>query len=120
MCYLAHEYGLKVMMHSCGGIKPIIPFLISAGVDILDPIQTTAKDMAPEDLADTFGGKIIFHGGVDTQQLLPYGTPDEVINEKRWLIEVFTSKGGYIFAPGQVISKDVPLENILAMYNIKQ
>ena len=118
LCLLARTYGLKVMMHSCGGIRPIIPYLIKAGVDILDPVQTTASDMAPEELAEIFGGRIIFHGGMDTQQLLPYGSPRQVVEERDGLIRIFTRKGGYIMAPGQVLGRDVPIDNILAMYSL--
>lgn len=117
MCSLAHEYGLKVMMHSCGGIKPILKYLISAGVDIFDPVQTTARGMDPELLADEFGSRLIFHGGLDTQKLLPFGSSEEVKRKSDALKEIFTRKGGYILAPGQVLCKDIPLENILAMYN---
>lgn len=116
LCQLAHSYGKKVMMHSCGGIAPIIPHLISAGVDILDPIQTTAKGMEPRVLEESFGGKIVFHGGVDTQQLLPFGTPEQVETESTSLIEIFSKNNSYIFAPSQILSKDVPCENVDAMY----
>lgn len=113
---LAHSYGLKVMMHSCGAIAEIIPSLIDAGVDILDPIQTTAKDMDPEKLAKDFGGQIVFHGGIDTQQILPYGTSEEVEAHVSGIIRELGSKGGYIFAPSQILGPDIPMENIVAMY----
>jgi uroporphyrinogen decarboxylase len=113
---LAHSYGLRVMMHSCGGIAEIIPHLIEAGVEILDPIQLTARGMEPDRLAGAFGGQIVFHGGVDTQRVLPYGTPDEVVRHAAEVARVLGSKGGYIFAPSQILGPDIPVENILAMY----
>lgn len=115
LCEMAQSYGITVMMHSCGGIKPIIHHLINAGVEILDPIQITANNMDPEVLANDFGEKLIFHGGIDTQRVLPIGSVDEVRNESERLINIFENCG-YIFAPGQVINKDVPAENIDAMY----
>lgn len=113
---LAHSYGIKVMMHSCGSISKIIPELIDVGVEILDPIQVTAKDMEPQFLAEQFGGKIVFHGGIDTQQVLPTATPDEVREHVRFVTQTLGSKGGYILAPSQLLGPDIPLENILAMY----
>lgn len=113
---LTHSYGLKVMMHSCGSISEIIPYLIEAGVDILDPIQVTANKMLPDTLADKFGGKIVFHGGVDTQQVLPNASASEVEQHSIFTIKSLGSKGGYIFAPSQLLGPDIPVENILAMY----
>lgn len=115
---LAHSYGLKVMMHSCGGISEIISFLIEAGVEILDPIQLTAQGMEAKRLADDFGGKIVFHGGVDTQHVLPQGTPEEVASHASDVIHVLGQKGGYIFAPSQILGPDIPIENIMAMYGV--
>ncbi len=113
---LAHSYGLKVMMHSCGGVAEIISDLIEAGVDILDPIQVTATGMEPRSLAERFGGGIVFHGGVDTQGVLPFGTPQEVAAHAREVAATLGAKGGYIFAPSQLLGPDIPLENIVAMY----
>ena len=113
---LAHSYGFKVMMHSCGGVSEIIDDLIEAGVDILDPIQVTAAGMDPKSLADRFGGRIVFHGGVDTQQVLPKAAPEEVARHARDVANTLSEKGGYIFAPSQLLGSDTPLENIVAMY----
>jgi len=113
---LAHGYGLKVMMHSCGAIAELIPDLIEAGIDILDPIQVTAAGMEPRSLADRFGGRIVFHGGVDTQGVLPFGTPEEVAAHAREVADTLGAKGGYIFAPSQVLGPDIPMENIVTMY----
>lgn len=116
MTELAHSYGLKVMMHSCGSIVPLIGDIINAGVDMLDPIQVTAKGMEPENLAEKFGGKIVFHGGVDTQHLLTKGTPADVEAATRHNLKVFEKCGGYICEPSQIFNVDIPTENILAMY----
>ncbi len=116
---LAHGYGLKVMMHSCGAISGIIPHLIEAGVDILDPIQVTAAGMEPPSLAEHFGGKIVFHGGIDTQQVLPFGTPEEVTAHAKGVSDALNAKGGYIFAPSQILGPDIPVENVIAMYGAK-
>lgn len=113
---LAHSYGVKVMMHSCGAVSGIIPSLIDAGVDILDPIQVTARGMEPEALADKFGGRIIFHGGIDTQQVLPKAAAAEVAEHAEQVAKTLGESNGYIFAPSQLLGPDIPIENILAMY----
>lgn len=114
----AHRYNIKVMMHSCGAISEIIPDLIKAGVDILDPIQVSANGMAPAKLAKDFGGKIIFHGGIDTQHILPKGTPNHVRQHCIEIIEILGAAGGYIFAPSQILGIDIPVENIDSMYAV--
>lgn len=113
---LAHSYGLKVMMHSCGAISEIIPYLIEAGVDILDPIQVTASGMEPNMLSDKFSDKMIFHGGIDTQQVLPYSDPEIVATHAEMVIKILGKRNGYIFAPSQILGEDIPVENIIAMY----
>lgn len=113
---LAHSYGLTVMMHSCGAIAEIIPLLIDAGVDVLDPIQVTAKGMDAASLKRDFGKRMVFHGGIDTQEILPRGSAEDVREHVRRTIEVLGKDGGYIFAPSQILQADVPLGNIEAMY----
>ncbi len=116
---LAHGYGLKVMMHSCGAIAPLIPLLIEAGIDILDPIQVTAAGMVPSDIKARFGDRLVFHGGVDTQRVLPFGTPEEVACHARETAAILGRDGGYIFAPCQILGPDIPTANLLAMYGLK-
>ena len=116
ICNLAHSYNIQVMMHSCGAIFEIIPMLIQAGVDILDPVQVTAKGMEPKKLKKSFGDQIIFHGGIDTQQILPKGTSDQVKQHCIDTINIFGKNGDYIFAPSQVLCPDIPVENIDVMY----
>ena len=112
----AHARGMRTMLHSCGSIRPIIPDLIECGVDILDPVQPLAAGMNPYELKREFGRDLCFHGAVDIQQLLPHGSADEVRDEVRRLTEVLGSDGGYILCPAHVVQADVPLENILAVY----
>jgi len=108
----------KVFVHSCGAIYPLIPEFIDAGVDILNPVQCSAAGMDPKRLKREFGRDLVFWGaGVDTQNTLPFGTPDEVYREVRQRIEVFFEDGtGYVFSPIHNILSNVPVENILAMF----
>lgn len=115
LCSLAHGYGLKVMMHSCGGIEPIIGDLIEAGVDILDPVQVTARGMSIAELKDKYAGRLVFHGGLDTQQLLPRGTAQQVASQVSELFDAFGPK--YIFAGSQILSDDIPVSNIVSAYD---
>ncbi|KPJ58737.1 MAG: hypothetical protein AMS15_07755 [Planctomycetes bacterium DG_23] len=111
----AKSFGLKVMFHSCGSIKALIPDLIGLGVDILNPIQVRAKNMQPAVLKAEFGEKIAFHGAIDIQETLPRGTVDEVRAEVRRMKKAL-GPTGYILAPTHNIQIDTPVENILAMY----
>lgn len=112
---LAHQHGAYYLQHSCGAVRPIISNLIDCHVDGLDPIQKVVG-MEPEGLKADFGHKICFHGGIDTQNILPHGTPEEVHAEAKHFIETLHKDGGYILGPSQDFEGDVPLENILALY----
>jgi uroporphyrinogen decarboxylase len=114
---LAHEYGIKVMFHSCGAVREIIPDLINLGVDILNPLQANAKGMAPDELKKEFGGKLCFHGSLDTQRTLPFGTEEEVRREVRDRVETLSPGGGFILSPAHNFQKNTPLANIIAMYD---
>ena len=118
-CYfdVSHEYSCNVMKHSCGAVRDIIPFLIEDGVDILDPIQVAAAGMALPDLVRDFGDGFCFHGGVDTQRTLPFGSVTDVRAEVRSYIDLTRHRGGYILCGSQEFIEDIPLENILAMYD---
>lgn len=118
LCQLAHGHGLKVMTHSCGAIGPLIPDLIETGVDILDPVQTTAIGMEPMKLKKEFGDRIVFHGAIDTQNILLNETPDGVRKNARYMIDTLGRGGGYIFASCNSLQEDLPLENIDAMYQV--
>ena len=112
-----HNLGGKVLYHSCGSITPFIPHLIECGVDLLDPIQPTGPEMAPERLHGEFGARLCFHGGIDMQHLLPHGSPADVQQEVRRYCTVLGKDGGYVLAPTHLFQPDVPPENILAVYD---
>lgn len=107
----------KTFIHSCGSIMPLIPDIIEAGFDILNPVQTSATNMDPVDLKAKFGDRLTFWGGgIDTQKTLPFGTPDEVRQSVRERLEIFGKGGGYIFNPIHNVQAQVPIENLLALY----
>lgn len=107
----------KTFIHSCGAIYELIPDLIDAGFDILNPVQISAEGMDAKKLKSEFGKEIVFWGGgIDTQHTLPFGTPGEVYNEVRKNIETFADGGGYVFNSVHNVQSNVPLENILAMF----
>ncbi|MBP3647765.1 MAG: hypothetical protein J6K55_15220 [Clostridia bacterium] len=110
----AHRHGMKVLLHSCGSIYRVIPRLIDAGVDALHPIQAKAANMDAVTLAREFNGKIVFVGGVDTQQLLPSSTPRQVKEEVYRLRDLFGPN--FVVSPShESILPDVPWENVQAM-----
>jgi uroporphyrinogen decarboxylase len=112
----AHGYGLRVMMHSCGSIVKLIPLLIEAGVEILDPVQVTALGMEPASLKQTYGQSVVFHGGIDVQRVLPNASEDEAHEHARQTIHTLGQNGGYIFAPTQIFQPDIPARNVAAAY----
>lgn len=113
---LIHSYGKDVWVHSCGNIERIIPSLVEMKLDVLNPIQPEAMDIAK--LKRLYGDNLTFWGGVSTQQTLPYGTPDDVKRESREVREILSNGGGYIFAPAQGIQHDVPTANIIALIEV--
>ncbi len=116
MIDLIHNLDARVMVHSCGSVRMYIPDLIKLGVDILDPIQPTGPVMSPERLKAEFGDQLAFHGGIDMQQLLPHGSPEQVQQQVRRYCDILGEGGGYILAPAHLFQPDVPPENIVAMY----
>jgi uroporphyrinogen decarboxylase len=115
---MAHSHGVKVMFHSCGAIAPLIDRIIALGVDILDPIQVAAKGMDPGPLKAAFGSRICLHGSIDTQYVLPRGSPAEVGRAVRDMIRILGAGGGFILAPSHVLQTDVSTENIVALYDM--
>jgi len=107
--------GVKIMFHSCGGIRPIIPDLIEIGLQILDPVQPRATGMDSSELKREFGDRLAFHGGVDEQQVLPLGSQEDVEEEVRRRLTAFGTGGGYILAPSHYVQADTPPANIVAM-----
>lgn len=108
--------GKLVMHHSCGSVAKWIPTFLEMGLNILEPIQVRAAGMNPGELAPLYGGKLCFHGSVDTQGTLPFGTVDDVRREVRERVETFRPYGGFTIAPSQHLMTDIPVENIAAMY----
>ena len=116
LCRMAHDAGLNVFLHCCGSSRQIIPDLIDLGVDVLNPIQPQAAGMDPADLKTQFGDRLSFHGAIDTQSLLPFGSPNDVFREVKHAFETLGRGGGYILAPVHTVEGDVPVENVLAVY----
>jgi uroporphyrinogen decarboxylase len=115
MFSIVHKYGAINMLHSCGNVEPLIPYLIDAGLDVLNPVQPQAMNI--EALGEKYRGKICFFGGVDVQGTLPRGSKRDVENEVKHLIWTLGDEnGGYIGGTSHTILCDTPLENIKAMY----
>ena len=106
----------KVFKHSCGSVDRFIPSFIEAGFDILNPVQCSAVGMDPEHLKTTYGDRIIFWGGgVDTQQVLPFGTPEEVRKQVLERCRIFSRNGGFVFNAIHNVQARTPVRNIVAM-----
>ncbi|MDW8070854.1 MAG: uroporphyrinogen decarboxylase family protein, partial [Anaerolineae bacterium] len=107
----------KTFIHSCGAVEPLIEDFIAVGFDILNPVQTSAAGMDPPLLKQRYGDRIVFWGGgVDTQRTLPFGSPDEVRKQVRERIRIFGKGGGFVFNTVHNVQGNVPVENLLAMY----
>jgi uroporphyrinogen decarboxylase len=106
----------KIFFHTCGGIYKLIPIFVDCGLDILDPLQTTAAGMDMDRIKKEFGDKLVFHGAMDIQKIMPFGTVDEVREEVKLRIRQLAPGGGFILAPAHAFQDDTPPENIVAMY----
>jgi hypothetical protein len=107
----------KTFIHSCGAVRDLIPDFIESGFDILNPVQISAAGMDPKELKREFGNDIVFWGGgVDTQNTLPYGTPEEVYRQVREMIDIFAPGGGFVFNTVHNIQGNVPVENVEAIF----
>jgi uroporphyrinogen decarboxylase len=113
---LAHEYGAKAMMHSCGDTHEIMPTFIDMGLDVLDAMQPEPAGMDPQTIRDLCVGKLAFCGLISTQETLPHGTVQDCRAEARHRLDVIAKGGGYIFAPAHCIQPDTPIENVLAIF----
>jgi uroporphyrinogen decarboxylase len=114
---LAKSYQVLVFHHDDGDCRPLIPRLVEMGIDILNPIQWRCGNWDLNAMKTQFGGKICFHSGVDNQQTLPFGTPEEVRREVRWLADTLgRDRTGLILAPCHNLQPITPIENILALY----
>jgi uroporphyrinogen decarboxylase len=115
---LGRQAGLKVMFHSCGSIRPIIGDLCDVGIDALNPVQVRATGMDLAELKSEFGRRLTFHGCLDHQQTLPFGTADDVRREVRRVIGIMAPGGGFCLAPSHdLMLDDFPCENVVAMYD---
>ncbi len=107
----------KTFQHCCGSITKILPLLVDAGLDIINPVQTSAYGMNPKWLKEQFGDRITFWGGgVDTQKTLPFGTPEQVRNEVEERIKIFAPGGGFVFCAIHNIQYGVPIDNIIVAF----
>ena len=110
----------QIMLHSCGSVRRDIPALIAGGIQVLDPIQPRAAGMQAAGLKADFGAALTFHGGIDIQQVLPFGTPEQVEAEVNARLAELAPGGGYILAPSHFVQADTPPHNILAMCQAAQ
>jgi len=106
----------RLMFHSCGSIIDILPDLIDMGVQVINPVQVTARGMDPVRLKREFGRDLVFWGGTDSQKTMPFGTVTEVEAMVERLIDTLGPGGGFVFSSCHNIQPDVPLENVLAMF----
>jgi uroporphyrinogen decarboxylase len=106
----------RIGLHSCGSLRAILDDLVEVGVEVLNPVQVTARGMQPEELKSRYGNRLSFWGGIDTQRLLPYGRPSEVAQIVRDTINELGRSGGYILASVHNIQPGTPVENIMTMY----
>jgi uroporphyrinogen-III decarboxylase len=106
----------KTFKHSCGAVEPFMEHFIEAGFDIINPVQVNATGMDPVLLKEKYGSRLTFWGGgVDTQKVLPFGSPEEVKSHVLRQCEIFAPGGGFVFNTVHNIQANVPLENVLAM-----
>ena len=114
---LMKSYNIKVFHHDCGAIMKLLPALVDVGIDILNPIQWHLPGMDLKELKDRFGKQICFHGGIDNQDVLPFGTVEDVKREVATCLDVLASDGtGYILAPCHNLQVITPVENVVTMY----
>jgi uroporphyrinogen decarboxylase len=116
MIELVRQAGVAVFHHSDGAVRKIIPDMIDAGIQVLNPIQWRCKGMERDALKKDFGDSLVFHGGVDNQQTLAFGSVEEVRREVLDNLRILGAGGGYILAPCHNIQAVSPPENVVAMY----
>ena len=114
---LARDQSIRVMHHTCGSVRPIIPLMMASGLDVLQSLQPEAADMDPASLKADFGDRLAFHGGISIQQALPFGRPEDIRIEVGDRVEALAPGGGYIFCTSHNIQADVPVENAEALFH---
>jgi uroporphyrinogen decarboxylase len=107
----------KILVHSDGSIREILPDFIDIGVDAINPVQVSAKGMESQELKRTFDRDLSFWGAIDTQHVLPFGTAEQVRQEVKQRIRDLAPGGGYVLASCHNIQREVPGENVLAMFD---
>ncbi len=116
--FIEERSDVYIFQHSCGAVSKLIPDFIDAGIQILNPVQTSAKGMSPEFLKREFGKDIVFWGGgCDTQRILPFGTLEEVENDVKKRIDIFAPEGGFVFAAIHNIQQEVSPEKCLRLFD---
>ncbi len=115
---LGHHFGVKVMLHCCGGYRPLLPTMIRAGLDAVHAVQPFCAGMQPAALKRDFGASIVFNGAIDSHHVLIDGTPDIVRRETRKTLDIMAPHGGYVAgASHDSILPETPVENVLAMFD---
>ena len=119
LCKFIHENSdFKIMLHSCGGVEPLIPILVDCGIDILNPVQISANGMEPGKLVQKYGKDIVFWGGgCDTQSVLNLASPQEVESHVKDLMGIYKNAKGYVFNQVHNIMGDIKSENVVAMFD---
>lgn len=113
---LGHRYGLKVQLHCCGGVEPLLPSMIEVGLDAFHAVQPSCRGMNLQSLKKKFGADIVFNGAIDSHHVLIDGTPELVREKTREVLDVMMPGGGYVAgASHDYILEETPVENILAM-----
>jgi uroporphyrinogen decarboxylase len=113
-----HRHGMIVMHHSCGSVADIMPDLIEIGIDVLESVQPEAAGMNPYELKQKWGDKITFWGGLGSQSILPFGSPQQIVSEVRRLRQECGRSGGYILAPAKPLQPETPVENMVALLDV--
>jgi uroporphyrinogen decarboxylase len=115
---LCREFGIKVFHHDDGSCREFLPLLVDMGIDVLNPVQWKCPGMDMNELKAEYGDRICFHGGIENQEILPFGTPDDVRREVWHCIDALAADGtGYILASCHNMQVNTPVENIIAMYD---
>jgi uroporphyrinogen decarboxylase len=113
---LAHSHGLKVEFHSCGAARQLYGRMADVGVDIMNPVQTSAAGMVPAEIKAEYGNDLAFSGAIDVQQVLPNASPQEVKDEVKSVLDAMGKDGGFFPGPAHNIQLGTPPENVVAMY----
>ena len=112
---IAKSHGVRVMHHTCGAVRSLIPLMMERGLDILQSLQPEAARMAPRELKGEFGGRLAFHGAISVQRTMPFGTREDVRREVEDRIEALAHGGGYILCTSHNVQADTPVENVLEL-----